>query len=49
VSFKELVTKLTPWDRVVEKLIVPQLAKFPTIYGATGLIAIFTRAHHLFL
>jgi hypothetical protein len=43
------MTKLTPWGRVFEKLMVPQLVKFPTIYGAAVLIAVFGRGHHLLL
>jgi hypothetical protein len=34
LSFKYLKTILAPWGRVFEKLIVLQLVKFPTIYGA---------------
>jgi hypothetical protein len=34
LSFESLKTILTPHGIVFEKLIVPQLVKFPTIYGA---------------
>jgi hypothetical protein len=39
---------LTPWNRVLEKLIGSQrVKKFPTFYGARRFIAAFTNALHL--
>jgi hypothetical protein len=43
------MTKLTPWGRVFEKLMDPELFKYPMIYGAAMLIAVFRRGHHLSL
>ena len=42
--------RLTPWNRVLEKLAGSQLVKkLPAFYGTQRLIAVFTRAHHLSL
>ena len=46
VGFK----RLTTWRRVLrEKLLVPQLVKFPAVYRIWRFITVFTRVHHLFL
>jgi len=38
---------LTPWSRVLQKLVVTQLVKkFPTFYGTWRFIIVFTRFHH---
>jgi len=39
--------QLTPWSRVLEKLVVAQLIKiFRTSYWNQRFITMFTRAHH---
>jgi len=41
---------LTPWNRVLEKLISSQLLKkFPAFYGTRQFITMFTKACHLSL
>jgi len=41
---------VSPWSRVLEKLIVNQLVKkFPTFCGTRRFITMFTRAFHWFL
>jgi hypothetical protein len=37
---------IPPWSRVLEKLIVAQLVKFPALYGTRKLITIFTGTRH---
>jgi hypothetical protein len=45
-----IIPKLTPWRRVLEKLISSQLLKkYPAFYGTQRFITTFTRACHLSL
>ena len=42
-----LLFYISPWRRILEKLIVPQLVKFATFYGTSSVITMFTGARHL--
>jgi hypothetical protein len=46
IGILRLTYQLTPWSRVVEKLIVAQLVELPAIYGTRRFITLFTRARH---
>jgi hypothetical protein len=46
-SFSNVVTSITPWNRVLEKLRVTQLVKILAgLYDTLRFIFFFIRAHH---